>query len=575
MLRREFVRLLAQITGGTVAATLAPPLLRINTTLLAEAQAQTCQNQPGPHCQQDCCSTSDICEISDAGHTCTTRDLCDFDASKDCTDDQCTSDTSGTCNGDRCVADSSADCTNDGGPACSDDACADDGSCEGDIGGCRDDWSGACVSDSSGLCQNDGCLSDKSGTCTNDVCGSDKSGNCLLDYCVSDSSGACSNDECRSDSSKDCQTDFCYSDSSGSCAIDHCIADSSGECQTDTCVSDPSGACWTDHCLSDKSAACKNDLCVSDLSGACRNDRCQADSDGANWDPEACPDDATPVANMCNSDYSGPCTQQDLCFLDVSASCTVDLCREDRSTLPCLTDTCSLDLALNLNRDRRGFAKAGLNQAIRWLYTLSIILLALSLTFSPSPASTVIDARNAVFAPAPTFSTDQAVTVPSPVGPFLRDCDGDGILEADTDGNGDCTGDPEIIVLDNTGGATWGLPAGAAFTGSFEFTCFHVSYRMAIVSTGPLNVKASQEVAIFGALRLAGDTVLSTPAPIDLRTSAWLSDGSITFITGQSGTVDETQTPYAADGNVPRIFYDSLCGRIDWGLFLPLILRAP
>lgn len=547
MLRREFVRLLAQITGGTVAATLAPPLLRINTTLLAEAQAQ-CVN-PMTCGQQDCCTIQDNCETSDAGHACTTRDLCDYDASKDCTDDRCTSDSSGTCTGDRCVADSSADCTNDGGPGCSDDACTEDGSCEGDIGGCRDDWSGACVSDSSGPCQNDGCLADKSGDCTSDVCVSDKSGNCLTDYCVSDSSGACSNDECRSDSSKDCQTDFCYSDSSGSCAIDHCIADSSGACQTDTCI--------------------------ADSSGACRNDRCQADSGAANWDPEACPEDATPVADMCNSDYSGPCTQQDLCVLDVSASCNADLCREDRSIIPCVSDTCSLDLAFNHGKDRREFAKAGLNQAIRWLYKLSVILLVLFITSSPSLAATVIDARNAVFAPAPTFTTGQTVTVQDPKGPFLRDCDGDGLLEADTDGNGDCSGDPEIMLMENTGGATWGLPAGAAFTGSFEFTCFHVSYRMAIASTGPLTIKASQEVAIFGAMRLVGDTVISTPATIDLRTSAWLSDGTITLVTGQMGEVDETHTAFAADSRVGPIFHDSLCGRIDWGLFLPLIMRAP
>lgn len=562
MLRREFVRLLAQITGGTVAATLAPPLLRINTALLAEAQAQTCQNQPGPHCQQDCCTTRDSCEVSDAGHTCTTRDLCGLDASKDCTDDQCTSDSSGTCTGDRCVADSSADCTNDGGPGCSDDACTDDGSCEGDIGGCRDDWSGACVSDSSGPCRNDGCLSDKSGDCTNDVCISDKSGICLTDFCRSDSSGGCANDECRSDSSKDCQSDYCVSDSSGTCTTDQCIADSSGSCETEVCISDASGAC-------------KNDQCLSDSSGACRNDKCQSDSSGANWDPDTCPEDATPAADRCNSDYSGACVQLDICVLDASSDCIIDLCREDRSTATCSTDTCSLDLALNLPKGRRGLAKAGLNQAMKWLYKLSVLLLVLSLSPGVSSAATVIDARNAVVHPTPTYTTGQTVTVPNPVGPFLRDCDGDGILEADTNGDGLCQGDPKIIVMDNTGGATWGLPAGTAFTGSFEFTCFHVSYRMAIVSTGPLTIKASQEVAIFGALRLAGDTVISTPAAMDLRTSAWLSDGTITFITAQSGEVDETQTAYAAESRVPPIFYDSLCGRIDWGLFLPLIKRAP
>jgi hypothetical protein len=560
MLRREFVRLLAKITGGTVAATLAPPLLRINTALLSEAQAQ-CINQPGPNCQQDCCTIQDNCGTTDTpGHTCTTKDLCDVDASGDCTDDQCTSDSSGTCTGDRCIADSSGDCINDGGPACPEDVCTGDGSCLGDIGGCRNDWSGTCIADSSGPCQNDGCVSDKSGSCTNDICTSDKSGDCRTDFCVSDSSQACTNDECRSDSS-------------GTCISDSCRSDSSGACETDACISDSSGACWIDQCESDTSAACKNDRCRGDASGACKNDQCDTDQAGANWDPENCPQDATLTFDRCNSDYSGTCTQRDVCVLDFSTSCTIDLCREDRSTTPCQVDTCSLDLALNLPKGRRDFARAGLNQAIRWLYKLSVLLLVLSLVSGTALAATVIDARDAVFAPPPTFTTGQAVSLSNPVGPFLRDCDGDGVLEADTNGDGQCTGDPKIMVMDNTGGATWGLPAGAAFTGSFEFTCFHVSSRMAIVTTGPLTVKASQEVAIFGAIRLAGDTVISTPAAIDLRTSAWLSDGTITFISRQAGEVDQIQTAYASDGHVPPIYYDSLCGRLDWGLFLPLIER--
>ncbi len=496
MLRREFVRLLAKITGGTVAVTLAPPLLRINTALLAEA---ACVNQPQLCGTNDCCTVQDNCGTTDTtGHTCTNQDLCDVDAS-------------GSCDNDQCQQDASSSCTND-----------------------------LCTSDSSGTCGTDRCEDDSSGGCTQDSCSSDKS-------------GSCSSDQCQSDKSSSCLSDTCISDSSGACVQDQCETDSTGSCQTDQCLTDSSGSCQTDRCISDSSGACTADLCELDSSASCQIDRCNSDS-----------------SDTCNID---------VCLLDLSSSCQNDLCREDRSPIicetdiSCINDTCSLDLALNLPKPRRDLAKAGLNLAIKWLYKLSVLLLVLSLASGTALAATVIDARNAVFHPAPTFSSGQAVTVQNPVGPFLRDCDGDGLLEADTNGDGQCQGDPKIIVMDNTGGASWGLPAGAAFTGSFEFTCFHVSYRMAIVSTGPLTIKASQEVAIFGAMRLVGDTVISTPAAMDFRASAWLSDGTITFITSQAGEVDETQTAYAADSRVPPIFYDSLCGRIDWGLFLPLIKR--
>lgn len=560
MLRREFVRLLAKVTGGTMVVTLAPPLLQINTSLLSEAQAQ-CKNQPGLNCQQDCCTIQDNCGATDTtGHTCTTKDLCDTDASGDCTDDQCTSDISGTCTGDRCIADSSGDCINDGGPACAQDTCPNDGSCAGDIGGCRNDWSGTCVADSSGPCHNDGCAVDKSGACTHDVCTSDKSGDCQTDFCVSDSSKGCTNDECRSDSS-------------GTCISDSCRSDTSGACETDVCVADSSGACWIDHSVSDTSGACKNDWCQEDASGACRNDWCESDKSSANWDPVGCPDDATPRFDRCNSDYSGTCTERDVCVLDFSASCTVDLCREDRSTTPFQVDTCSLDLALNLKKGRRDFAKAGLNQAIKWLYHLSTILLFISLAQTPSLAATVVDAHNAVFSTPPTYATGQAVTVQNPAGPFLRDCDGDGVLEADTNGDGLCNGDPKIIVMDNTGGVTKGLPFGTAFSGSFQFTCFYLPSDVALIATGPLTIKASREVAVFGAVRLPNGAAIATPAKIDLRTSAWLSDLDITFITAQAGEVDSTQTTYAQEDSVPPIQYNSICGPRT--LWLPLILRAP
>jgi hypothetical protein len=499
MLRREFVRLLAKITGGTMAATLAPPLLRINTALLSETQAQ-CVN-PMTCGQQDCCTTQDNCGATDTtGHTCATKDLCDIDASGNCTNDECQEDRSLACRSDKCVIDKSGTCTSDT---------------------CDEDLSGDCVKDS---------------------CTTDKSGACISDSCITDKSGSCTNDQCETDESETCQSDSCIMDKSGSCKNDQCNVDMSGTCTNDQCQEDSSGTCTSDYCVTDKSGSCVKDYCISDFSGDC---------------------------------------VKDVCVLDASSSCKNDICREDRTPIICQTDVsctndiCSLDLALNPINGRREFARAGLNQAIKWLYRLSVILFTFALAQNAVHAATVIDSRNAVLSPTPTYTTGQAVSVPNPVGPFLRDCDGDGILEADTNGDGQCQGDPKIIVMDNTGGVTWGLPAGTAFSGSFEFTCFHIPYRMALVSTGPLTIKASREVAIFGAMRLSGgDTVFSTPASIDLRTSAWLSDGGITFITAQAGEVDETQTTYDVDSHVPPIFYDSLCGRLDWGLFLPLILRG-
>jgi hypothetical protein len=538
MLRREFVRLLAKITGGTMAATLAPPLLRINTALLAEAQAQ-CIN-PMTCGQQDCCTTQDNCGATDTvGHTCTTKDLCDIDASGDCTNDVCREDSSSRCQGD---------------PGCTNDLC--------DV-------------DKSRTCENDSCITDQSGACKNDQCQEDSSGYCEKDACTTDNSGACWNDQCEEDSSGACLTkDSCTSDQSGSCSTqDACVSDKSGACNIDTCETDSSGTCDTDWCLSDKSGACQNDRCQEDSSGACKTDVCIVDKSLGNWDAQTCPDDKTPAFDYCNSDYSGFCQVKDICVLDHSGPCAIDICREDQSSA-CTTDTCSQDLGLNVGRGRRDFARAGLNQAIKWLYHLSIILIVLFAASGTIRADTVIDSRNAVFSPTPTYIPGQAVTVANPVGPFLRDCDGDGILEADTNGDGQCPGDPKIIMMNNTGGATWGLPTGTAFTGNFEFTCFHISYRMAIASTGPLTIKASREVAVFGAMRLGGDTVISTPAAIDLRASAWLSDGAISFITAQAGEVDQSQTPYESDGHLPPIYYDSLCGRIDWGLFLPIILKG-
>ena len=316
---------------------------------------------------------------------------------------------------------------------------------------------------------------------------------------------------------------------------DSCVSDKSGDCIIDLCVSDSSKSCTNDNCRSDSSGACKNDNCASDASGECEDDRC-------------------------NSDSSGAC-KRDVCILDSSSSCESDVCREDRSPYRyCTNDVCSLDLALNHSLSRRHLAKAGVNQAIKWLYKISTIALFIALACGAPHAATVIDSTNAVFLPPATYLTSQPVSVPSSVGPFLRDCDNDGILEADINGDGQCAGDPK--VQDYNGDGTRELPPGTLFAGGFQFTCFHIPSDVAIIATGPLTIKASQEVAIFGTMKLSSGVEISSPVMIDLHTSAWLSDtANITFITALAGEVDETQTSFDSGSTVPPIAYNSICAQ--------------
>jgi hypothetical protein len=195
----------------------------------------------------------------------------------------------------------------------------------------------------------------------------------------------------------------------------------------------------------------------------------------------------------------------------------------------------------------------------------------------------VIDSRNAVFLPTPTYITSQAVSVPSPVGPFLRDCDNDGILEADINGDGQCLGDPKVLDYNSDG--TRELPLGTPFSGSYQFTCFYIPSDVSIVATGPLTMKASQEVAIFGAMKLSSGAEISSPGMIDLRTSAWLSEtGNITFITALVGEVDETPTSFG--DTVPPIAYTSICPQqqlepalavptlTEWGLIMLIAIMG-
>jgi hypothetical protein len=605
--RREFLGWLCKIGGGATALTLGPamlPLRRVNTVLFGgTAYAQ----QP---CTDDVCTTRDICETGDAGHTCQVQDVCDVDESGDCTGDKCTadrsgvctsdecisdssydcqtdlctSDSSGSCTNDRCKSDSSGPCTNDGGPACPEDE-----TCPEDTVGCPDDYGGLCGSDSSGACTQDGCTADSSGECQTDLCTADSSGTCANDKCISDSSGGCTqSDTCVSDSSGECQTDLCTADSAGICAHDTCVSDSSGECQqSDNCTSDSSGGCTqSDICTADSSGDCtQSDTCTSDSSGLCATDKCISDASGDCTQSDTCHSDqsgACTSRDRCNSDYSWGCVL-DVCVLDTSHSCNNDLCREDRSPSDCTgRDTCALDLALHSTVSRRNFARAAVNQAVKALYHMAAAVLFVVLACGPSEAQTVINAANAVFSDTPTYVTAGSVSVPSPVGPFLRDCDGDGVLEADTNGDGQCGGDPE--VRDHDGDGSRELPEGTSFAGHFQFTCFCIPSDVAIAATGPLTIAASREAAVFGAMRLASGIQLSCSAMIDLRTSTWLSeDGSeIRFATALTGGIDETQNAYSAEEGVPPIAFTSVCDNVnqaiptlsEWGMIILFLILA-
>ncbi len=499
MIRREFLKWFTRLTCGYFTLGIASPLTRINTTLFQEAEA------------------ADTCTVSDTSGECSVNDTCDTDSSGACSTDTCTVDSSLDCTAsDNCVSDKSAACST------------------------NDD----CVSDASGECGTDSCNSDSSASCgTSDDCHLDASGSCLSsDVCTTDESGYCQTaDTCLSDRSTTCTTyDNCSTDASGECTTnDDCNSDNSATCATDSCVLDSSGACSaSDSCTSDSSNTCStSDNCTSDNSGECVNDKC-------------------------NTDGSGNCTAADVCGLDKSSFCASDLCREDQTPLgsECSTsDACALDTAGIFPKKQRTATVAGLNRATRWLYKLSLLLCILGVSQSHVRAATVIDATNTIFSHTPTFQTAQSVSVASPVGPFLRDCNCDGILEADVNGDGLCLNDPEVKDYNNNGSRE--LPPGTLFSGSFEFTCFYIPDDVLIESTGALTVAASEEVAVFGALRLTSGARISCQNAINLTTGAWLSvDGStIEFITTQTGDVDTTQTAYDSETSIPDVDYTTVC----------------
>jgi hypothetical protein len=337
MIRREFLTWIGKIAGGYLAVKTLPPLLRINTSLLAEANAacanaQTCG-------ARDCCATLDNCGAGDTtGHTCSEKDICNLDMSNNCINDDCSMDKSNTCNNDTCVSDET-------------------GACENDI--CRRDMSGAC--------QSDRCARDQSAACISDRCLSDSSGSCSSDGCTSDKSGYCQNDQCLADKSGPCKTDVCQSDSSGSCSNDSCATDKSGACQNDQCQGDNSDTCSSDSCTADSSGACVSDQCKEDNSTQCKNDTCTVDN-------RTCPSDTTCVMDG-NCPTDALCIFDGVCLLD--GFCPTDGLSSKNNPLS--------GGSQRIGSDRSGrsqWAMGPLNSALNWLYRMSAFIIFLTLTLA-------------------------------------------------------------------------------------------------------------------------------------------------------------------------------------------------
>ncbi len=315
--------------------------------------------------------------------------------------------------------------------------------------------------------------------------------------------------------------------------------------------------CTVSDTCSGKDYCTTADSCQVDITNACGIDKCKLDIQ--NQQSPFCNTD------ICTLDKSGSCNI-DLCRIDVTTGCTYsDVCATDNCTG---SDTCSGDNppcegcgsgegVMNDQTTRREFAKAGLNKALQMLYRFCTIAIFIGLAFDYSHAATVIDARDAIFNPVPSFSTGNNMLTPMNVGPFLRDCDNDGVLEADTNCDNSCAGDPELRDYNNDG--TYELPPGTSFEGICAFSCFFIPYNVAITTTGQLTVATSQEVVVFGAMSLQGSGTFNAIGNIDLRTSAWNAGGALVFATNQTGTVDTSQTPVPPGEELPTPIHYGTC----------------
>lgn len=319
------------------------------------------------------------------------------------------------------------------------------------------------------------------------------------------------------------------------CTIDTCQADVTFYCQIDKCK--------LDYQNGESNVSCTTDICTADNSGNCNTDLCRVDT-------------------------TSGCTTSDVCAID---NCSEgDTCSTDIP--PCESCTCEVE-AMNLQTSRRDFAKAGINKAIQMLYKICTVVLFLGLVYGQAQAATVIDARDAVFNPVPAFNTNQGFATPVNVGPFLRDCDGDMIIEADTNCDNDCTGDPEIGDYNNDG--SYELPPGTEFEGTCDFSCFFIPYNVSITTTDDLTVNTAYDVVVFGAMSLGGSGTFNASQMIDIRTSAWNAAGPLSFNTALVGTTDTSTTPVPPGGELLRPIHTGVCGdplniptMNEWGMII-------
>lgn len=366
-----------------------------------------------------------------------------------------------------------------------------------------------------------------------------------------------------------CVPDGCSPDActvSDSCAgKDHCSA-------ADACQIDTDSICQIDKCNSDYQDGsqyinCNTDICTLDKSGNCNVDLCRVDMTSGCTNSDVCAIDNCSGGDTCATD-NPPCE-----------SCTCESGECD--SCACESGECD---AMNHQTTRRDFAKAGLNKALQMLYRICTIVLFLGLAYGQSQAATVIDARDAVFNPAPAFNTNQNFATPLNVGPFLRDCDGDRILEADTNCDNSCAGDPEIGDYNNDG--SYELPPGTLFPdpsvqGGCNFSCFFIPHDVSITTAEALNISASRDIVVFGAMNLPFGGTFNASQMIDLRTSAWNAGGPITFNTALDGTVDTSQTPVPPGGELPIPIHQGLCQdpftiptMTEWGMIIFMLLAG-
>lgn len=140
-----------------------------------------------------------------------------------------------------------------------------------------------------------------------------------------------------------------------------------------------------------------------------------------------------------------------------------------------------------------------------------------------------------------TTETGATVVVAAPVGPFIADFDLDGILEADTNGNGLDRWDPELRDYSAPADGTRELPPDSVLTTAgalFEFTTFEIPDDVFVEVTGPLDVGVDGPVVLNGVLRAADDVTIAATGAISSAGILRVA-GNVTLRTATAGSVTD------------------------------------